>query len=167
MSRHAVVVVLALILTAAAILRSVGLEESCLSRDEASSWRVSDYAIWPLVWHCAANVHPPAYFLILKAWTALAGDSPAALRGLSVVFGLASVGAAFAVAAGIAARQQSPPLGSAGLIAATFLALAPLQIELSQTARMYSLGVLFAAITTRLLIEALHRPGSAFRWWIG
>jgi hypothetical protein len=156
-----------LITTAALAVRVHKLSAECLSLDEASSWRVSTYSFVPLLWHCAANVHPPGYFLALKLWTDVLGDSVGAMRGLSVLLGVAAVGAAFIVAAGWGLPgSKGSPLWSAGLIAALLLALAPLQIEISRTARMYPLGVLCAALTTWLLLRALQCPRDGLLRWL-
>jgi mannosyltransferase len=167
MSRHFLAGALMVILAAGAVIRLPSLGEECLSRDEASSWRVSGYEFMPLLWHCAANVHPPGYFLALKGWTAAIGDSPVALRSLSVFLGVAAVGAAFVVASGWGVTPSSAaPHWGAGLMGATFLALAPLQVEISRAARMYPLGVVGAALTTWLLLRALRSSAHAGKWWM-
>jgi uncharacterized membrane protein len=121
----------------------------------------------PLLWHCAANVHPPAYFLALKAWTIGFGDSPVALRSLSVVFGIAAVGAAFVLASGLGVQSHDDIAGwSAGIAASILVACAPLLIELSQTARMYSLGVFLAGITSWLLVKSVTAESNSFRCWL-
>jgi hypothetical protein len=82
---------LLLILLLACCLRRDRLELPPLSSDEAFSWRLTTYSVAELLRHMPGDAHPPLYYLLLKGWIALFGDSPFALRGLSVVFALASI----------------------------------------------------------------------------
>jgi mannosyltransferase len=167
MSRTLLVAALLFILLVAGALRLHRLGEACLSLDEASSWRVSSYALTPLVWHCAANVHPPGYFLILKFWTTVCGDSPVAMRSLSVAFGCLTVAAGFILAAGFGLE---PPDGArlpgAGVVAAMLIALAPLQVGLSQAVRMYALGACLTLVTSWFLLKAIRSCPKSTGWWI-
>jgi hypothetical protein len=93
-STHALLgLAIALVLGAALRVDRLGLEE--LSTDEAFSWRMTTHASADIVARTATDVHPPLYYLALKAWTAVAGDSPAALRALSMLLGLAVVALAY------------------------------------------------------------------------
>ena len=67
---------------AAAALRLAWLDASVLSRDEGSSWRVSRYEPLEVVRHCAANVHAPLSFLLLKNRPFVGGNETTALMAL-------------------------------------------------------------------------------------
>jgi hypothetical protein len=83
----------------------------------------------------ADESNPPLYFLLLKGFCALFGDSPEALRTLSVLFGGAAVAAVVLYAA--RARSLWFALG-----AGVLLALSPYSLYYSQEARPYSLLIL-------------------------
>src|SRR5580765_10036 len=77
------------------ITRSVGLQFPTLSADESFSWRLTQYSTLSLINRTSADVHPPLYYLVLKVWIAVVGDSVLAVRGLSVFFGVLAVSMCF------------------------------------------------------------------------
>jgi uncharacterized membrane protein len=101
----------ALLLAAALGLRVFLLDQKNVWLDEVASWDLATHDLDYLIATAAADVHPPLYYLLLKGWIALAGESAAALRGVSVVASVMSVGFVFAIA------RRSLPLAVA--VAAT------------------------------------------------
>jgi uncharacterized membrane protein len=171
MWRHRITLI-AIVLVAAA-LRWAWLDAAVLSRDEGSSWRVSRYEPLELLRHCAANVHAPLSFLLLKAWTNVVGDSVFAMRSLSALYGVLCVPLIYFVvleAGRLPGRQPGPPTVPetrshqwGGLVAACAIALHPLQLEVSRTARMYSLGALLVLVTSFLLLRSLSDAAATTR----
>jgi mannosyltransferase len=86
----------------------------------------------------------PLYFLLLKAWTVLAGTSPWALRLPSAVFSWATV----PLCAGIAYTFKDK---AAARWAAWFAALSPYLLQHGQEARVYALLGVLAALNILLL----------------
>ncbi len=84
--RWQVVTSIIVVLLVSIIIRCHGSTTMVLSRDESSSWRMTRYSFTELTSRLKDNVHPPLHYFLLKAWTHVAGTSPGALRGLSVVF---------------------------------------------------------------------------------
>jgi hypothetical protein len=150
---------LALILLLAAILRVHGIGIAALTVDELGSMETAagrgqihlnlprDVLLTPPppVTHLkgggsiaavpqlmTADVHPPLYFLLLRIWQDLFGDSDVASRMLSAVTGVAGVALIFDV---------GRLLGDAGvgLWAALLMALAQPEIIYSREARPYAL----------------------------
>src|SRR4051794_37321550 len=76
---------------AALFLRVHHLTDRTLWYDEASSWQTAKMPLSELLESVRLNVHMPLYYVCLKGWLALFGESPAALRGYSVAFGLLTV----------------------------------------------------------------------------
>jgi len=72
-------------------VRFYRLDGPVIGHDEAFSWRLTEYSVGELVQRTGADVHPPLYYVLLKGWCAVFGDSLGALRGLSVVFGLLAI----------------------------------------------------------------------------
>jgi hypothetical protein len=157
----------------AGCLRCDRLALPLLSSDEAFSWRLTTYSVAELLGHMPGDAHPPLYYLLLKGWIVLFGDSPFALRGLSVVFALASIVVLYGLCREAAARLPSAPDSSltrpsGALFAALLLALhlAPVD-EPSRNARMYSQGIFLAGLTAWLLLRALRCQGGGLGWWLG
>jgi uncharacterized membrane protein len=101
--------------------------------------------------------HPPFYYLLARLWSAVAGDGPAALRTLPMIFGILSIG-------GMAwlAREL---FGDAAIaaIAAAIYAVSPFAVLYSQEAREYSLWALEALVLSATLLRAA-RTGSHWLW---
>lgn len=149
-------------------LRSWRLSERGLWFDEAFSWRLSTFGWMEIVHRTALDNNPPLYYLLLKFWTACFGTSLAALRSLSVAAGAGACLAMYGLvreAYGGGARRLPPDrLPATALVAAALVATSVLQIRWSWEARMYSLGALLAALSSWLLLRALHGGHAPWRW---
>jgi hypothetical protein len=107
-----------------------------------------------MIWRVAEDTHPPGHFVMQKIWMGCLGDSPHSLRGLSVVFGLATVGLAMRLL--YRRRVGQTNWGVAWwLVAPAAIALHAGQISVSQTARMYSMGCFLGLLSSWLLVRAL------------
>lgn len=151
----------------AVAMRLAWLDSNLLSRDEGSSWRVSRYSALHVVQHCATNVHAPLSFLLLKAWTAVWGESVFAIRALSGCYGVLCVPLTYYVVVESTKHRcgrawgspdQSNPLSMSGggFVASVLATFHPVALEASRTARMYSLGMLLALVSTWLLLRAIR-----------
>lgn len=162
-----------LLLLLAFILRCDRLALPALSADESFSWRLTTYSTAELLRHVPGDAHPPLYYLLLKGWTTLFGDSPFALRILSVLFSLASILVLYALCREAAARfppaANSPLTGRTGAFFAAFLLAIHLGpgYEPSRDARMYSQGIFLAGLSSWLLLRALRCNGGYLGWWLG
>jgi uncharacterized membrane protein len=126
------VLTLALLIAVALGVRLWHLEQKNVWLDEASAWNTARRPAADVVKTTAGDVHPPLYYFVLKGWMAVAGDSPAALRGLSVVVGVMAV----FLAALLASRWL--PHGAAVSVVA-WLAVSPHMVWHAQEMRMYAL----------------------------
>jgi hypothetical protein len=102
--------------------------------------------------------HPPLYYVLTKAFAQLAGYGDFAVRFLSVSFGTALVATLYALA-----RRLSGPVGGIG--AALYAACSPLYVYYAQEARMYSLLMVLAVLSSYSLVRVFERP-DARRWWV-
>src|SRR4051812_1554287 len=75
----------------AIVCRLPYLTERSLWFDEASSWQTASFPLAELMKSVRLNVHMPLYYLLLKAWIAVLGESVTALRGFSIAFGTLTV----------------------------------------------------------------------------
>lgn len=103
-----------------------------------------------------AEIHPLLYYALLGVWGSLFGIQGAAVRLLSVAFGLAGLVAAYL----LARRLFSERLG---LVCGLLLALSPMQVHYAQEVRMYSLLAFLLLAATLCLHHALH--GNGWKAW--
>lgn len=161
---------------AALALRLPHLSDRSIWYDEASSWQTASYGWHDLLRSVRLNVHMPLYYLLLKGWMALFGESAASIRGFSVTLGVATV-----LLMGLFARElfrasaacvptngngddEPAEARSFGLVVAMLVALSPVQVFASIEARMYTMGTAFAVLSSWLLLRILRTGGSAGAW---
>ncbi|MEL6854935.1 MAG: glycosyltransferase family 39 protein [Cyanobacteria bacterium J06607_13] len=104
--------------------------------------------------------HTPLYFVLARGWAELFGSSVAAMRSLSVVFGLLGLPAMYGLARSLFGAQVK----LAGWLAMGLLAMSPFFVAYGQEARPYSLWVLLLL----LMGQELWRSLQADRWqaWV-
>jgi hypothetical protein len=141
MSRYITYVLFTLVLLLAVLARTSNLLDESLWLDEGFSY----YAITQpdLTSVLAADVHPPLYFLVLRGWVMLAGDSILAMRYLSVLFGVLGVALIIPLAREFSQRQSALIL----IFAALLLAISDADIYLSREVRMYTLRTLLVILS--------------------
>lgn len=143
------------LLLLAAALRFHRLGVQSFWNDEGNSARLSERSLALIVEGTASDVHPPLYYVLLRGWRELAGDSEFGLRAFSAFAGILTVAATVA----LARRWWRAPEATAG--ATLFVAISPPLIYYSQEARMYELLALLAALSTLLLMALLPALGKA------
>jgi mannosyltransferase len=151
--------------------RLYGLTERSLWFDEAFSWRMIRFPWGEMLERVGRDNHPPLYFILLKVWAGLFGDSALALRSLSVVFGLATIVGTYLFAtetwgtafAGGSATAKT--CGQAiGLFSALLVAVSAFEIRYSWEARMYALAAALAVFSSWALVRALRTPIRGKAW---
>lgn len=147
------------------VLRLQGLRRDVWF-DEAVSARLVQFPTPEMVERVAGDNHSPFYFLLLKLWSLAFGGSPAALRGLSIVAGLATIlGCYLLIREGLQQAGSSARTGRlAALAGALLVAVDRHQVFWSAQIRMYSLAIALGVFTTVLLLRALKEPQSARKW---
>jgi uncharacterized membrane protein len=144
-------VALTLIVLAGAALRLRGLDAESVWLDEAFSIGIARAGLDEVLYETRLDVHPPLYYILLHAWTLLAGGSTWSARLLSVVFSLGILVAAHVVGTRIAGRLT-------GLAAAALLAVSVFHIEFAQEARMYAQLTLLATLSTYGFMRLFEGP---------
>ncbi len=151
----------ALTLLFGATLRLLWLGEKSLWLDEAFSLWVANRP-WAEIWGqlVALDQHPPAYYLLLSAWTGWAGQREVGLRLLSVLAGISTIPVVYAATSRFLTR---PTAGIATLL----LALSPFHIAYAQEARMYGWLGLAGAGAMWALAELWRAEWPDLRrgWW--
>lgn len=146
------------ILLLATATRFYGLTSTAIWEDEASSLLFSQYSPVDLWSHAARDVHPPLYFLLLRAWIELFGDGIFSVRSMSAIFGVFAVGLGTWLTRSIATRR-------AALMAGYLLALLPTAVGYSQDVRMYSMLSALLLGATLALVYWVRQPGRK-RYWL-
>jgi mannosyltransferase len=150
-----------LVVFAVALLNGFwGLNNSSLSNDEHCTWwaiHLSWRDFLVLVKNIDAALFP--YYVFIRGWTSLLGDSESAIRFPSVI--------ATAIAAGLTAKigqRIADPV--TGLFAGLFLSVIPATVFYAQTARPNAIAELTAVGVVCLFFRAADVPASRFRWFI-
>jgi uncharacterized membrane protein len=115
--------------------------------DEGHSIFVASHPLAQIPTLPAMDVHPPAYFWLLRLWLDIAGRSEFALRFLSVIFSLLTVALLWRFAAEIA-RPLSINPSTTGFLAALLAACSPMYVAYSQEVRSYALITFLALVST-------------------
>ncbi len=145
------------------ILRLINLGGRSLWYDEAFAVLYAEkpfatmlYGTVTRVEGAAADVHPLFFYTMLHTWMLAVGQSPVAVRALSVLAGTATVVMAYLFARRLFDQRT-------GLVAATIVAIAPFHVYYSQEARMYAL-LGFAAIATAYFFARAWASGGWENW---
>jgi len=123
----------AAVLVVCVAVRFIGIGEESFWCDEEWSREVANLvAAHEVVGVCTPNYCPPAYYLVLRYWRMLVGDSDIALRSLSALIGIAVV----VSGAMLAARLWGARVA---LVAGACLALSADAVRYSQETRHYAM----------------------------
>src|SRR3989338_7154434 len=146
----AIVLVLAIILTGAGILRLYDLKEESLWLDECFTLSYSSKPINLLVETLKKDVHPIGYYLPQHLLIDYFGTGEITLRILSVFLGVISVFLTYLLARKIFSWKE-------GLLAAFFMAVSYTSILYSQEAKMYSMFAVFFLLSIIYFIKFLEK----------
>ncbi len=158
-----------LILLLATFLRFHNLDAQSLWNDEGNSARLSERSIQLILEGTASDIHPPFYYLLLRGWRELVGDSEFGLRSLSAFAGLVVVAGtmalgkvSFLLQEATKAQRDKRFVLTAVLLSTLITAVSPPLIYYSQEARMYALLALEATLSTLFLLwwwETIRQKG--------
>lgn len=162
---------LCLILTAGMLLRCGELNRRSIWFDEAFSWRLTQFSFVEMVQRSASDVHPPLYYICLKTWAALFGNSPFTIRSLSLVFSALTIVGMYLFTAHAFAGREDLGTGNGrkarglGLFVACLVAVSIFQARYGSEARMYALGTALAAFSSWALLVALQASSRRIGKW--
>jgi mannosyltransferase len=141
-----------IVLLIAFVVRFHHLETQSLWNDEGNSLRLAQRGVADLIDAAGRDIHPPGYYLVLKGWIALAGESEFGLRALSAFAGVLTVAVTVALGRALFSR-------AAAVIAGLLVALSPFAVTYSQETRMYAqLGLLSTASMWVFVVWLQHIP---------
>jgi hypothetical protein len=139
---------MALLCVLAFALRAFRLDFQSLWYDEAYSLRLAEMPVGQMIPTTAADIHPPLYYLLLKAWLPFAGTSEFALRFPSLVLGVTAVPVVF-----VLARRLFG--GRTALFTALLAAASPFYVHYGQETRMYTLMGLCSLVAALSFLRAV------------
>jgi mannosyltransferase len=139
-------------------LRAWRLDVQALWWDEGISLYLANQDVATILADRARDIHPPLYFLLLRAWVLLVGSSAWATRFLSVILGTLCVPLLYRLG-----HRLAGPL--TGGLAALILALSPFLLHHAQEVRMYALLPLLALLSTCLMLRLLQQE-EFFVWLV-
>jgi uncharacterized membrane protein len=151
-------VIVILILWLATGLRFHHLGEQSFWNDEGNSARLSERSLALIIEGTASDIHPPLYYILLRGWREIVGDTEFGLRAFSAFAGILTVAATLTLGRLFFQRRTGPPRRAIRLIlVATLLAAAnPALVYYSQETRMYSMLALLTAVSTIALWRWLN-----------
>ena len=166
------------VLLLATFLRFHLLEAQSFWNDEGNSARLSERSLPAILEGTASDVHPPLYYVLLRGWRELAGETEFGLRSLSAYAGVLTVAMVLALggrgAGGQGSRgagERGGPLNSSFVIRHSSFALAgllaavsPVLVYYSQETRMYALLALLAGLSAWVLLVWLGGARPGWRW---
>lgn len=118
--------------------------------DEAFSAYLMRFDAAKIVHFTALDVHPPLYYLLLKGWTSIFGNSLLAVRSMSLALALVGLVGLYFVVWHITKSRQY------GLAAVAAAALTPTLVRFSEEARMYTLVFAIVVWATYVLLRAVE-----------
>lgn len=129
--------------------------------DESLGWRMAQFSPGEIIERSERNVHPPAHFLLLSAWSRIFGGSLLSLRYYSLVWGLGTVvGGYFLARTALDSSRDDGSRQFAGMFAGLLIAFSPLHIYWSQQVKMYALGTCLTVWSTWFLVQWFQSGGT-------
>lgn len=159
------------VLLLATLLRFHLLEAQSFWNDEGNSARLSERPVAAIIEGTASDIHPPLYYLALRGWRELVGETEFGLRSLSAFAGVLVV--AVVIALGRWEREKGRrgegEKGSRGegvgpAVAGLLATVSPVLVYYSQETRMYALLALTAVLSGWVLLVWLGGTRRPFLW---
>ena len=94
-TRGPVILGLAAVLGLALMLRTQHLSDLTMHFEECCAWKMSQFPWDEMLDAVSRDAHPPLYYILMHGVGKIGAESPVVLRGISVLFGLATILAAF------------------------------------------------------------------------
>lgn len=140
-------------------MRLYRLGAQSLWYDETVSAYLACQELPDLIRHTAHDIHPPAYYILLRCWTWLVGDGEFALAFFSLIFGVLLIALTYGLARKLLGQH-------AALWSAFLVAISPFHLWYSQEVRMYTLAAVVGMLTWWYAWRALHGEKRAIGYYV-
>ena len=147
---------LVLLFVSAAALRIYDIDAKNLWFDEIYSWKISNGSIIKIISESAGDIHPPLFYLVLKAWTFVFSDSIISMRMLSVMLSMISMFVLYIITKNLLPNEIQR------MLVLLLFALSPLNIFYSQEVRMLNLNLLLTLTSVYFFIRYVSTPRGIF-----
>lgn len=137
------------------ILRLYKLTASSIWHDEGYTMWLLKYDFTGIIERTARDVHPPGYYLMVKPWVIIFGNSELAIRMLSVLFSLGIIYFAYRIIEILFSKKEA-------FWGSLFVALSPFMVRFAQEARMYGVVAFFTTLGTYFLIRFIKEKQNKF-----
>jgi mannosyltransferase len=149
-------VFLVLLFVSAAALRIYDIDAKNMWFDEIYSWKISNGSIVKIISETAGDIHPPLFYIVLKAWTFLFSDSIVSMRMLSVMLSIISMLVLYFISKKLLSNEIQR------MLVLLLFALSPLNIFYSQEVRMLNLNLLLTLTSVYFFIRYISTPKGIF-----
>ena len=145
--------VLLSLLAAATVVRFATIGEQSLWYDEAYTPVHVLHASLGATLHTMVHTEnsPPLWYVLIWGWSRVLGTGAVALRSLSAIAGVATVGVAWAIGRELGSRRTA-------IVLSAIIAFNPLFVWYSQEARVYALFAFLAAVSLWAFLRAWRDP---------
>ena len=147
-----------LLLTSVAGFELYNLGVISLWHDEAFSALLVDYNFEEMIYRIGLDVHPPFYYIALRFWTALSGNSLFSLRLFSLFFGVLTILGTYLF------TKEAFKNKKIALFSSLLVGLSSFQVQYNMEARMYTLGAFLIVISSYFLLKAIK--SKKWIWWL-
>ncbi|MGH9441991.1 MAG: glycosyltransferase family 39 protein [Thermoanaerobaculia bacterium] len=151
MSPRRAKLLLGAIFAAALLLRLSAIHDKFLWFDEFLTANLARNSWGRIFGAVRAEAHPPLYFVVMKIWAAFFGDGRVALKTLSLLCGMASLGF-------LADAVRRVHGSEAALLAAALFGFSTVQIDQATDAKPYALLAFFVALQIWALVRSRDEP---------
>lgn len=145
----------------ALIMRLLFVTKAAIWHDEGYSTMIVQHDFIDIIGRTMRDFHPPLYYLSLRAWQYIFGDSVLALRGFSILCGILTVIVFYLLMRKLFNETTAR-------IAGFFVAIGPFAIRYSNEVRMYAMVALLVTLASYLLVTALEQKTkqTRWKWWL-
>lgn len=140
------------------VLRLFDLTRSSIWHDEGYTMWLIRYNPVEIIERTARDVHPPAYYLIAKLWTAVFGSSVFSIRFLSLIFSLGIIFLLYKIIELIWNKR-------AAFWASLLVAASPFMIRFGQEARMYGVVAFFVILATYFFVKYIKEKNPKYLYF--
>ena len=165
MHRRAALIWITMVAATGTVLRLWPIDAHSFWLDEAYSWTMATkFSFSEIVQRTANDFHPPLYYMVLKCWIAVFGESEIAQRMLSVTCDVFTIWMLYVFCRDAFAATNDGDgkctSRSVGVLAAALYAVNGIHIHWSIETRMYSMATLLSVVSSWLLLRALQSADS-------
>ncbi|MBN8569417.1 MAG: glycosyltransferase family 39 protein, partial [Ignavibacteria bacterium] len=150
MPRNLYYIIIGLIFILALSLRVYNIEQKNMWFDEVYSWNLSLETPKDIIAITSGDIHPPLFYIVLKAWTNIFSDSVFSMRMLTTLLSMFSLLFLLMICKEIKITEKRT------IFVLLLYAFSPLNVYYSQEVRMQSLNLLLTTGSTFFFIRFLN-----------